>query len=53
MPLACSGRIREGEDIVSAVNSFGAKDTLHVGEQSYEIYRLDTVPGHDLSLIHI
>ncbi|MDQ0575590.1 aconitate hydratase AcnA [Agromyces albus] len=32
---------------MSAVNSFGAKDTLHVGEQSYEIYRLDTVPGHD------
>ncbi|WP_308164564.1 aconitate hydratase AcnA [Agromyces sp. ISL-38] len=32
---------------MSAVNSFGAKDTLHVGEKSYEIYRLDTVPGHE------
>ncbi|GAA4366489.1 aconitate hydratase AcnA [Agromyces bauzanensis] len=32
---------------MSAVNSFGAKDTLHVGEKSYEIFRLDTVPGHD------
>src|SRR4026209_1606607 len=44
---ACSRGIREGEDIVSAVNSFGAKDTLHVGDQPYEIYRLDTVPGHE------
>ncbi|SIN73535.1 aconitase [Agromyces cerinus subsp. cerinus] len=42
-----SGGIREGEDIVSAVNSFGAKDTLRVGEESYEIFRLDTVPGHE------
>jgi len=41
------GGIREGEDIVSAVNSFGAKDTLHVGDKSYEIFRLDTVPGHE------
>lgn len=41
------GVIREGEDIVSAVNSFGAKDTLHVGDKSYEIFRLDTVPGHE------
>ncbi|RXZ69601.1 aconitate hydratase AcnA [Agromyces albus] len=32
---------------MSAVNSFGAKDTLHIGDQSYEIYRLDTVPGHE------
>jgi aconitate hydratase len=46
MPPACSRGIREGEDIVSAVNSFGAKDTLHVGEKSYEIFRLDTVPGY-------
>ncbi len=42
-----AGGIREGEDIVSAVNSFGAKDTLHVGDKSYEIFRLDTVPGHE------
>ncbi|MCD5346983.1 aconitate hydratase AcnA [Agromyces sp. S2-1-8] len=33
--------------MVSAVNSFGAKDTLHVGDKSYEIFRLDTVPGHE------
>lgn len=39
--------IREGEDIVSAVNSFGAKDTLRIGDESYEIFRLDTVPGHE------
>lgn len=32
---------------MSAVNSFGAKDTLQVGDTSYEIYRLDTVPGHE------
>jgi len=32
---------------VSAVNSFGAKDTLHVGSSSYEIYRIDSVPGHE------
>jgi len=32
---------------VSAVNSFGAKDTLHVGDKSYEIFRLDTVPGYE------
>jgi len=28
-----------------SVNSFGARDTLEVGENSYEIYRLDAVPG--------
>ncbi len=28
-----------------SVNSFGARDTLKVGDQSYEIYRLDAVPG--------
>ncbi|MFF2390355.1 aconitate hydratase [Agromyces sp. NPDC058104] len=33
--------------MVSAVNSFGAKDTLRVGDESYEIFRLDTVPGHE------
>jgi aconitate hydratase A / 2-methylisocitrate dehydratase len=47
VPLACSRGIREGEDIVSAVNSFGARDTLHVGDKSYEIFRLDTVPGFE------
>ncbi len=28
-----------------SVNSFGARDTLKVGDQSYEIYRLDAVSG--------
>ena len=41
------GGIREGEGIVSAVNSFGAKDTLQVGDETYEIFRLDTVPGYE------
>ena len=33
----------EGEGTVSAVNSFGAKDTLTVGTTDYEIFRIDTV----------
>jgi len=28
-----------------SLNSFGARDTLTVGDNSYEIYRLDAVPG--------
>lgn len=28
-----------------SVNSFGARDTLKVGDNSYEIYRLDAVPN--------
>ena len=28
-----------------SVNSFGARDTLKVGDESYEIYRLDAVSG--------
>ncbi|WP_409434218.1 aconitate hydratase AcnA [Mycobacterium sp. SMC-14] len=28
-----------------SVNSFGARDTLTVGEKNYEIFRLDAVPG--------
>jgi aconitate hydratase len=28
-----------------SVNSFGARDTLQVGDAHYEIYRLDAVPG--------
>jgi aconitate hydratase len=28
-----------------SVNSFGARDTLKVGDKSYQIYRLDAVPG--------
>jgi aconitate hydratase len=30
-----------------SVNSFGARDTLEVGDQSYQIYRLDAVPNVD------
>jgi aconitate hydratase len=28
-----------------SVNSFGARDTLKVGDKSYQIYRLDAVAG--------
>ncbi|MGZ8803220.1 MAG: aconitate hydratase, partial [Mycobacterium sp.] len=40
--------IKPGVDVSSknsSLNSFGAHDTLEVGEDSYEIYRLDAVPG--------
>lgn len=30
-----------------AVNSFGARDTLRVGSTDYEVFRLDTVAGHE------
>ncbi len=30
-----------------SVNSFGARGTLEVGDKSYEIYRLNAVPGAD------
>jgi len=32
---------------VASVNSFGAQDTLRVGDTDYEIFRVDTVPGYD------
>jgi aconitate hydratase len=32
---------------VSAVNSFGSRDTLTVGGTDYEVFRIDTVPGHE------
>ncbi|KQQ95466.1 aconitate hydratase [Leifsonia sp. Leaf325] len=32
---------------MSAVNSFGAKDTLRVGETDYEVFRIDTVDGYE------
>jgi aconitate hydratase len=35
------------EQHVSAVNSFGAKSTLDISGKSYEIFRLDSVEGHD------
>ncbi|MFS0867470.1 aconitate hydratase [Microbacterium sp. 179-B 1A2 NHS] len=32
---------------MSTVNSFGAKSTLTVGDTDYEIFRIDTVAGHE------
>jgi aconitate hydratase len=32
---------------VSTVNSFGARETLAVGDTEYEIYGIDTVDGHE------
>ena len=32
---------------MSTVDSFGAKSTLTVGSADYEIFRIDTVEGHD------
>ncbi|CAN5387970.1 aconitate hydratase [soil metagenome] len=32
---------------MSAVNSFGSKDTLTVGATDYEVFRVDRVPGHE------
>ncbi|WP_368499672.1 aconitate hydratase AcnA [Herbiconiux sp. A18JL235] len=32
---------------MSAVNSFSSKDTLEVGDKSYEVYRIDKVEGHE------
>ena len=32
---------------MSAVNSFGAKDTLRVGSTDYEVFRLDSVAGYE------
>ncbi len=32
---------------MASLDTFGAKDTLRVGDASYEIYRIDTVPGHE------
>lgn len=32
---------------MSSLNSFGAKDTLDVGSRSYEIFRVNAVPGHE------
>ncbi|MBJ7338405.1 MAG: aconitate hydratase AcnA, partial [Mycolicibacterium sp.] len=39
-----TAKIEPGVDVTS-VNSFGARDTLNVGDEAYEIYRLDAVPG--------
>ena len=32
---------------MSAINSFGSKDTLTVGSTDYEVFRLDAVPGSE------
>ncbi|HWM34978.1 MAG TPA: aconitate hydratase AcnA [Pseudolysinimonas sp.] len=32
---------------MSTVNSFGSKDTLTVGGTDYEVFRIDTVAGHE------
>ncbi len=32
---------------MSAVNSFGARDTITVGSTEYEIFRIDAVPGYE------
>ncbi len=32
---------------MSEVNSFGSKNTLTVGSTDYEVYRIDSVPGHE------
>jgi aconitate hydratase len=37
----------KGEGDVSKVNSFGSKDQLEVGNDSYEVYRIDKVPGYE------
>src|SRR5438270_5899035 len=41
------GDIEPGVDVTSkdSVNSFGARDTLKVGDKSYQIYRLSAVPN--------
>ncbi|MGV0792305.1 aconitate hydratase [Mycolicibacterium sp. XJ1819] len=35
------------DSVGSSLNSFNARDSLRVGDNSYEIYRLDAVPGTD------
>ena len=32
---------------MSTVNSFNARTTLSVGDTDYEVFRIDTVPGHE------
>ena len=32
---------------MSAINSFGAQDTLTVGGKDHRVYRIDRVPGHE------
>jgi aconitate hydratase len=37
--------VSSGDTTNSSLNSFDARDTLKVGDSSYEFYRLDAVPG--------
>ena len=48
-------RLRQESGLDVSINSFGARGTLEVGDNSYEIYRLSAVEGTEklLSLIHI
>jgi aconitate hydratase len=39
--------VSKGNTDNSSLNSFDARDTLKVGDKSYQIYRLDAVPGTD------
>ncbi|MDN4163075.1 aconitate hydratase [Nocardioides abyssi] len=43
-------RTSRGESAVASQDSFGAKSTLDVDGQSYEIYRLDAVTGEGLDV---
>ena len=40
-------RGRRKEPLVASTNSFGAHGSLQVGDQDYEIYRINTVAGHE------
>ncbi|HEY9477003.1 MAG TPA: hypothetical protein VIQ26_01070, partial [Microbacteriaceae bacterium] len=32
---------------MTAVDSFGSKDTLTVGSRDYQVFRIDKVPGYE------
>ena len=38
---------------MASIDTFDSRATLDVDGRSYEIFRLDAVPGLELSLIHI
>lgn len=44
-PVAVGELKTLGVEVTDSVNSFGARNTLKVGDQSYQIYRLDAVPN--------
>jgi aconitate hydratase len=37
----------DSDGVLMSVNSFDAQSTLQVGEDSYQIFRLDAVDGSD------